>query len=32
MKDADASVEAPMPPANTLGGSKGETSVTVTQQ
>lgn len=30
MKDADASVEAPMPPANTLGGSKGETSVTVT--
>lgn len=30
MKDADTSVEAPMPPANTLGGSKGETSVTVT--
>ena len=30
MKDVDASVEAPMPPANTLGGSKGETSVTVT--
>lgn len=30
MKDADTSVEAPMPPTNTLGGSKGETSVTVT--
>lgn len=32
MKDADTSVEAPMPPANTLGGSKGETSVTVTSK
>lgn len=29
MKDADTSVEAPMPPTNTLGNSKGETSVTV---
>ena len=32
MKDADTSVEAPMPPTNTLGGSKGETSVTVTSK
>lgn len=30
MKDADTSVEAPMPPTNTQGGSKSETSVTVT--
>ena len=32
MKDADASVEAPMPPTNTLGDSKGEASVTVTSE
>lgn len=32
LKDADASVEAPMPPTNTLGDSKGETSVTVTSE
>lgn len=32
MKDADTSVEAPMPPTNTLGNSKGETSVTVTSK
>ena len=32
MKDADTSVEAPMPPTNTLGDSKGETSVTVTSK
>lgn len=32
LKDADTSVEAPMPPTNTLGGSKGETSVTVTSK
>ena len=32
MKDADTSVEAPMPPTNTLGGSKGEMSVTVTSK
>ena len=32
MKDADTSVEAPMPPSNTLGDSKGETSVTVTSE
>lgn len=32
MKDADTSVEAPMPPTNTLGDSKGETSVTVTSE
>lgn len=32
MKDADTSVEAPMPPTNALGGSKGETSVTVTSK
>lgn len=31
LKDADTSVEAPMPPANTLGDSKGETRVEVTQ-
>ena len=30
MKDADTSVEAPMPPTNTLGASKGEARVTVT--
>lgn len=29
MKDADTSVEAPMPPTNTLGASKGEVRVTV---
>ena len=32
MKDADTSVEAPMPPTNTLGDSKGEASVTVTSE
>ena len=32
LKDADTSVEAPMPPTNTLGDSKGETSVTVTSK
>lgn len=32
MKDADTSVEAPMPPTSTLGNSKGETSVTVTSK
>ena len=32
LKDADTSVEAPMPPTNTLGDSKGETSVTVTSE
>ena len=32
MKDADASVEAPMPPTNTLGVSKGEARVTVTSK
>ena len=32
MKDADTSVEAPMPPTNALGDSKGETSVTVTSK
>ena len=32
MKDADASVEAPMPPTNTLGASKGEARVTVTSK
>lgn len=31
LKDADTSVEAPMPPTNTLGDSKGETRVEVTQ-
>lgn len=31
LKDADASVEAPMPPTGTLGDSKGETHVEVTQ-
>ena len=31
LKDADTSVEAPMPPTDTLGGSKGETSVEVTR-
>lgn len=30
MKDADTSVEAPMPPTNTLGDSKGEARITVT--
>lgn len=32
MKDADTSVEAPMPPTNTLGASKGEARVTVTSK
>lgn len=32
MKDADTSVEAPMPPTNTLGASKGEVRVTVTSK
>lgn len=32
MKDADTSVEAPMPPTNTLGVSKGEARVTVTSK
>ena len=32
LKDADTSVEAPMPPTNTLGDSKGETRVTVTSK
>lgn len=32
MKDADMSVEAPMPPTNTLGASKGEARVTVTSK
>lgn len=32
MKDADTSVEAPMPPTNTLGASKGEARVTVTNK
>ena len=32
MKDADTSIEAPMPPANTPDDSKGETSVTVTSK
>ena len=31
LKDADTSVEAPMPPTGTLGDSKGETHVEVTQ-
>ena len=31
LKDADTSVEAPMPPTDTLGGGKGETRVEVTQ-
>ncbi len=31
LKDADTSVEAPMPPTNTLGDSKGETRVEVAQ-
>ncbi len=31
LKDADTSVEAPMPPTDTLGDSKGETRVEVTQ-
>lgn len=31
LKDADTSVEAPMPPTNTLGDSKGETRVEVTR-
>lgn len=31
MKDADTSVEAPMPPTNTLGDGKGETRVEVMQ-
>ena len=32
MRDADTSVEAPMPPTDTLGGSKGETRVVVTSK
>lgn len=32
MKDADTSVEAPMPPTSTLGASKGEARVTVTSK
>lgn len=32
MKDADTSVEASMPPTNTLGASKGEARVTVTSK
>ena len=32
MKDADTSVEAPMPPTNALGASKGEARVTVTSK
>ena len=32
MKGADTSVEAPMPPTNTLGASKGEARVTVTSK
>ena len=32
MKDADTSVEAPMPPTDSEGGSKGETRVTVTSK
>lgn len=32
MRDADTSVEAPMPPTDTLGGSKGETRVAVTSK
>lgn len=32
MKDADTSAEAPMPPTNTLGASKGEARVTVTSK
>ena len=32
MRDADTSVEAPMPPTDTLGGSKGETHVEVTSK
>lgn len=32
LKDADTSVEAPMPPTNTLGASKGEARVTVTSK
>ena len=32
MKDADTSVEAPLPPTNTLGASKGEVRVTVTSK
>lgn len=31
LKDADTSVEAPMPPTDILGGGKGETRVEVTQ-
>lgn len=32
MRDDDTSVEAPMPPTDTLGGSKGETRVVVTSK
>lgn len=32
LKDADTSVEAPMPPTDTLGASKGEARVTVTSK
>ncbi len=32
MRDADTSVEAPMPPTDTLGGGKGETRVVVTSK